>query len=70
MKADLLKRLETLEACLPRHGDSNPHRLYQELAAAGLETPEPLVGESMTTWLTRVPTATLEVLVEMRDAHA
>ncbi|WP_431023807.1 hypothetical protein [Halomonas sp. H5] len=69
MKADMLRRLEALEKRGATHSSSDPHRMYHEVASLGLEVPEPQPGEDKQKWLSRVPTATLEAILEYGDAH-
>lgn len=70
MNAALLKRLESLEASLPKHGDGDPARIHEVLAKASIAAPEPLRGEDTRAWLKRVPTASLDAVMRLRGAHA
>lgn len=61
----LERRLAALEA-VTRTGEGCPHRVYSWCVAHGLTAPEPSQGESLLNWLERVPTDSLESMIEGR----
>lgn len=62
MSRRLASRLAALEAVT--HGANGcPHRVYAWCVEHGMAAPEPADGERLPDWLERVPTITLEALL-------
>ncbi|WP_085917693.1 hypothetical protein [Halomonas sp. CSM-2] len=68
MSTNLKRRLEVLERLGGKTGSSDPARIHEVMANSGIETPEPLPGEDAPAWMKRVPTASLEALMNLRGA--
>lgn len=66
MKPDTLRRLSALES-QQAHDDPDPAPLHRAFIEAGIEAPAPHPEEHKRDWLRRVPTASLEALLELTD---
>lgn len=66
MNTAMKRRLEALERSCGKRGTSDPARIHEVMANNGIEAPEPLPGEDTPAWLKRVPTASLEALMNLR----
>lgn len=68
MSRRTLERLEALESQATAEDSDDPSRIYRVMTGLELEAPEPMPGETTKEWLTRVPRASLRVLVKFGDA--
>lgn len=66
MNAAMMRRLEALERLSGKQGSSDPSRIYEFMASAGIEAPEPSHGETTENWLKRVSDESLEALMNYR----
>lgn len=65
MSRRLASRLAALEA-VQQGANGCPYRVYAWCVEHGMAAPVPADGERLPDWLERVPSATLEALVEAR----
>ncbi|WP_275289312.1 hypothetical protein [Halomonas elongata] len=67
MQRDVMKRIERLEQQSSTADDQDPSRTYHAILELGLEAPEPMGGETVKEWLTRVSIESLRAILDARD---